>query len=651
MAVGWLAGLSGCGGGGGNPNPTLGTLTFTTNENITLNGTLTAMDPAGSALTFSKTSDPKSGALNLAANGGFTYAPKANFTGSDSFGVQVADAAGNKTTGTVSITVTVDRPPTAGNTVVRSDDGQNINVLDAANDPDKDPLTVTISAQSTAGTATVNSDGTVSISGLQGKGLLQFGYTVTDPTGLKASGTAAVFVGVNPFRAAYAADSASDGSYEVYLTDFANTPVQQSRATQGNLRLKGFAASDNGSTVVYRTQDTTNSATTSLSLVKTGASPTPVKIPLPSGVVPVVDGQGRDQFAVSSDGNWVAVIGGQGNASTLYVVNAAASPPAVSPVSPSIAGAAAVFASVPRFTADSKNVYFLASSVTGGANRSLYVVALNSPNSPVLISSLSQAFTSDDISAYSVALNQATIVEQANRSGRWGLFYIDPAHLQTEIPVNSQPAANTVITSSTVGLAPGFGGSNTGTKVAYDVGNPNVSPDSVGIYVGDVPPASPPAPQFVAQLETVIGFSPDDSKLLYTDGSQMFESAATAGSTGTQLGVGSQGWYDSTGNIVLLQKAHAAGQSLTYTARPFGSQAAMTPSGTVAYNVDVSGFGNGVAIFGQAQDSGTAPGTVTLQLASTLTSNGQTPSQAVALASSATPLDMTSSTSKVVSGQ
>jgi hypothetical protein len=74
----------------------------------------------------------------------------------------------------------------------------------------------------------------------------------------------------------------------------------------------------------------------------------------------------------------------------------------------------------------------------------------------------------------------------------------------------------------------------------------------------------------------------------------------------------------------------------------------MTPSGTVAYNVDVSGFGSGVAIFGQAQDSGTAPGTVTLQIASALTSTGQTPSQSVALSSSATPLDMTSYTSKVV---
>ena len=43
-----LAVMSACGGGGGgSPNPSLGTLTFTTNENVALNATLTATDPGG----------------------------------------------------------------------------------------------------------------------------------------------------------------------------------------------------------------------------------------------------------------------------------------------------------------------------------------------------------------------------------------------------------------------------------------------------------------------------------------------------------------------------------------------------------------------------------------------------------------------------
>jgi hypothetical protein len=643
-----ISACGGGGGGGGSPNPVLGKLSFTTNENVALTTSLTATDPGGGQVTFSQTGNPMSGTVSgFTPAGAFTYTPNPNFTGSDSFGIQAADAGGNKTAGTVTIVVTVNKPPTATSTVTRSDDGQNINVLKTANDPDSDHLTVTITAAPNVGTAAVNGDGTISISGLNGfKGLTRFGYTVTDPSGAKASANAAVFVGVAPFRAVFAADSGTNGSYEVYLTDFAAaTATQVSTATQGNLRLKGFATSDNGATVVYRTQDTTTATTTSLSLVRTATPATQVRIPLPSGIVPVLDDQGRDQFVVSPDGSWIALIAGAGNSNSLYLVNAAASPPAVTSIVPTIAGKAAVYATKPTFTSDSKNVYFLATSAAGSVNKSLYVVATSSLTAPTLVSTLSVPATNDEISAYSVAPNQATIVEFANRSGRVGLFYVDPAHLQVESPVNTTPDPGTAITSSTVGLAPGMGGSNTGTKVAYDVGVPVVSPHSVGVYVGDLPPAATPSPQFVAQLEHVIGFSPDDSKLLYTDNSQVFEIASSAGHSGTQLGMGNQGWYDSTGNIVLLQDPLSAGATLASNVRPFGPPKAVTPAGTVGYDVDVSGFGSGVVIFGQAANSGTAPPTVNLQLVSVLSPDGLGP---LPLTSSASPLNLSSYTSKVV---
>jgi hypothetical protein len=653
FTVGLVVCLYACGGGGGggSPNPVLGKLSFTTNENVALTTSMTATDPGGGQVTFSQTGNPTSGAVSgFTPAGTFTYTPNPNFTGNDSFAVQATDTAGNKTAGTVTITVTVNQAPTVTSTVVRSDDGQNIDVLKTANDPDKDHLTVTITDAANVGTAVVNSDGTVSISGLNGfKGLTRFGYTVTDPSNAKASANAAIFVGVAPFRAMFVADSATNGSYEVYLTDFAAaTPTQVSTATQGNLRLKAFAASDNGATVVYRTQDTTSASTTSVSLVRTATPATQVKIPLPSGIVPVLDDQGRDQFVVSPDGNWIALIAGAGNSNSLYVVNAAVSPPTVTAVVPTISGNAAIYATKLTFTSDSKSVYFLASSVAGGANKSLYVVSTSSLAAPTLVSMLSVAATNDEISAYSVAPNQSTIVELANRGGRIGLFYVDPAHLQVESPVNTTPDPGTAITASTVGLAPGLGGSNKGTKVAYDVGTPVLSPQSVGIYVADVPPAAPPNPQFVAQLEQVIGFSPDDTKLLYTDSSRVFEIGSGAGNTGIQVGVGSQAWYDSTGNIVLLQDQLSSGVSLTYNTRPFGSPKAITPTGTVAYDLDVSGFGSGVIIFGQAANIGTAPATAGLQLVSALSASAQPAGSPLPLTSSATPLDLTSYASKVV---
>jgi len=107
------------------------------------------------------------------------------------------------------------------------------------------------------------------------------------------------------------------------LTDFAADPVAMTAATQGNLRIKGFAISDNGTTVVYRTEDTATPATTSLSFVQTATPTKATAIQLPSGLVPVLDGNNKDQFLISPDGNWIAVIAGQGNANSLYVLNVA----------------------------------------------------------------------------------------------------------------------------------------------------------------------------------------------------------------------------------------------------------------------------------------------------------------------------------------
>ncbi len=642
---GLLAVLSACGGGGGgaSPNPVLGTLTFTTNENVALNGTLTATDPGGKAVTFATTSKPASGVLaGLPGSGTFIYTPNANFTGSDSFGVTATDASGNMSSGTVSITVTVDHPPTASNAVIQSNDGKSVNILQSASDPDKDPLTVSVTSGPNVGTATVNADNTVTVSG--SKGLVTFGYTVTDPSGKTATANAAVFVGVAPFRAAFVADSGTNGSYEVFLTDFVSTPTQISTATQGTLALKGFAIADNGSTVVYRTQDTANSATTSLSFVRTATPATQVAVPIPNGLTPVLDGHNKDQFVVSPDGSWIALIAGAGGTSSLYLVNTATS--TATAVVPSVGSSGAVFASQPTFTSDSKNVYFLASGQANGNNRSLFVVATSSLSTPVLVSDLSRSFTSDEISAYSVATNQSTIVFQGNRGGSVGIFSVDPKHLTQASQVNGNIVAATII-SSTVGLPAGLGGSNTGASVAYDVGIPGVSPPSVGIYVAAVPPAAPPAPQFVASIEHVIGFSPDDSKLLYTDGTQVSEIGAAAGNSGQQIGNGNEGWYDSGGNIVLVANTlSSGGATLSSNTRPFGTPSELTATGTAAFDLDVSGVAQGVTIYGQTANTGSAPSSVSLQLFDVASSN----THPITLKSSgATPVNLTTYASKVVS--
>lgn len=645
VAVGLVVCVTACGGGGGggSPNPVLGTLSFKTNENVALTTSLTATDPGGGQVTFSQAGNPTSGVVSgFTPAGTFIYTPNPNFTGSDSFAIQAMDAAGNKTAGTVTITVTVNQAPTAASTALRADGTAlaTINVLQSANDPDKDPLTVTIVDQppTGAGTASVNSDGSVSLSGLSGfKGLTHFTYQVKDPSGATAKGAAAIFVGTDPFRAAFVGDAAGNGSNEVYLTDFAADPVVMTAATQGNLRLKGFAASDNGATIAYRTEDTTSPAKTSLSFVKTATPAQSTAIALPTGTVPVLDGNNRDQFVVSPDGQWIAVIAGQGNSNSLYVVNIA-QPTVVSQIQP----AGAAYATLPAFSLDSKSIYFLATTVAGGAHKSLYYASLSTPAQTTLMSELSDTGSLDaDVSAYAVAPDQTRILLQAVRLGKPGVFFVNAQNPAMESRLN-EDVVGQAVGATTVGLPAGRGGSSTVSRVVYEVQGVSVT-HPPGIYVAEV--SSSPNPRLAVQNSSahVLGLRPDGAAFLYTDGAQVSE--AVIDTPGSQsVGGGYGGWYDSTGNIVLLSQ-HLPYQALASTSRgAFGTTNAVGTTSLAAVYNDVSGFDRGVAIIGQGPTSGTPPTTSTLQIVSALAPRGL-----LSLASFQSPLQLTSASSKVVS--
>lgn len=640
-----MLGLAACGGGGGSPTPVLGTLSFTTNQSVALNGTLTATDPGNSTVAFTKTSEPKSGIATVAPNGQFTYTPNAGFFGADAFGIQASDANGNNTAGTVTVTVTQDRPPSATNTIQRADGAAlaAVKVLQNASDPDKDPLTVTILDQppSGLGSVSVNSDGSVAISGLSGfKGVTHFTYQVSDPAGQTAKASAAIFIGTDPFRASFVGDAAANGSNEVYLTDFAADPVAMTAATNGNLRLKGYAISDNGATIAYRTEDSSNAANTALAFVKTSGPTQATAIPLPSGTVPTADSGGKDQFLVSPDGQWIAMIAGQGSSNSLYVLNVA-SPTVVTQVAP----AGAAYATLPSFSLDSKSIYFLATSVAGGAHKSLYFASLSSATQTTLISALSDPASSDEIYAYSVSPDQTRILLDANRQGRRGIYFVDAAHPQTEAQISRATAVGQSILNSTVGLPPGLGGSVTSSRVAYSVSaglDPIANP--AAIFVAEAS-ATNPNPRFVVANEKVIGLRPDDAAILYTDQAQVSEAVIDV--AGTQsVGGGFNGWYDSTGNIVLLE------QNVPYTVLASTSRGSFSSTqrvGTTSLAViysDVSGFNRGVTVIAQGPTSGSPPAAATLQLVNALAPQGLLP-----LAAFQSPLQLTSPVSRIVAGQ
>ena len=649
-----VSGLCACGGGGGsNPNPVLGTTSFSTLENAPLHGQLTASDPGGSQLTFSQTGNPASGTLSgFTPAGAFTYQPKASFSGSDSFPIQVTDSAGHSTTATVSITVNLDHAPVAQNVILRADGTAlaSINVLASVSHPDGGQLTVSITNTPLVGKASVNADQSVSITALPGgfKGLTTFTYTVTDVSGMSANAAAAIFVGADPFRAAFVGDANADGSNEVYLTDFAAAPQAVTAGTHGTLQLKGFAASDNGKTVAYRSQDTGTGAS-SLSFVQTASPTQQVAISLPSGVSLVQDGQGRDQFRVSPDGQWVALIAGQGGTSSVYVVNVA-TPTTVSAVVPQQGNA---YAAQVAFTPDSKNLYFLGSAVAPGSNgptnRSLFFVTLAAPDSIALISALSAPGTDDDVAAYAVSDDQLHILIQANRLGRVGLFFVGLAKPQTEMQVSHTFGIGEVLYSSTIGQPLGTAGSTVAPRVGYTTQNVTQLPATRNTFVAEV--TATPNPRSVATGgAVVIGLRSDEAALLYSKNSDVFENVVDSGTPDQFVGAGSNAWYDSTGNIVLLALAMAVPGTSSYypvlasTVRGSFPTTQLIDSGQEAVDyVNTTGFDRAVAIIAEGPTSGAAPSTATLTLV-----NAVAPDKLLPLANFKSPLQLTSDLAKVV---
>jgi predicted aconitase with swiveling domain len=272
---------------------------------------------------------------------------------------------------------------------------------------------------------------------------------------------------------------------------------------------------------------------------------------------------------------------------------------------------------------------------------------LGNPGATALVSAASDPATSDDVAAYSVAEDQSKIVVQANRGGRVGLYFIDPTHLQTEIQISQTPAFGQVISGSTISLPPGKGGSSSGSRVAYTVENSSTSA-LVGAYVAEV--STTPNPRLVAPAVQALGLRPDNLALLYSDGAQVAEAVIDSGTAGQPVGGGSNAWYDSTGNIVLLSQALPSGGSppdypaLASTVRgSFGTTQRVGSGGLAADYVNVTGFDRGVAIIGEGPTTGTPPTTAQLALV-----NALAPTSLIYLASFKSPLQLTSDSAKVV---
>lgn len=85
---------------------------FETYKNLELAGQLKVREPEGQEMTFTVTRPPKRGTLEIRGDGSFTYTPKKNKVGVDSFTFTAADPAGN-TSRETTVTVNILKPTDA----------------------------------------------------------------------------------------------------------------------------------------------------------------------------------------------------------------------------------------------------------------------------------------------------------------------------------------------------------------------------------------------------------------------------------------------------------------------------------------------------------------------------------------------------------
>ena len=83
-----------------------------TYKNLPLNGKLKVSDPEGQMLTYTVTRQPKRGDVTIAEDGSFTYTPKKNKVGVDSFVFTATDPAGNVSR-EATVTITILKPTDA----------------------------------------------------------------------------------------------------------------------------------------------------------------------------------------------------------------------------------------------------------------------------------------------------------------------------------------------------------------------------------------------------------------------------------------------------------------------------------------------------------------------------------------------------------
>jgi VCBS repeat-containing protein len=183
-----------------NDLPVAAADSFTTNEDVVLNGNLAANDTVSGdgGNVWALASAAAHGTVVINANGTFTYTPRANYNGSDAFTYALTDSNGDLVTATVSLTVnSVNDLPVAVVDSFITDKNAALNGNLATNDTlSGDGGNVwALKNGASHGSVVVNADGTFTYNpSANYSGSDSFTYTLTDSNGDVSTATVVVMV-------------------------------------------------------------------------------------------------------------------------------------------------------------------------------------------------------------------------------------------------------------------------------------------------------------------------------------------------------------------------------------------------------------------------------------------------------------------------
>lgn len=159
-------------------------------------------DADGDSLTASVVNSPANGSLTFNLDGSFTYVPKTNFSGTDTFSYVAADGSEESGATTVSLEVTaVNDAPTANSETYSVFKNHTLEVVAASgvlandSDVDGDAVTAVIVTQATHGTVTLESSGAFTYTPeTDYQGSDEFVYQAIDASGVTSQATVSIDV-------------------------------------------------------------------------------------------------------------------------------------------------------------------------------------------------------------------------------------------------------------------------------------------------------------------------------------------------------------------------------------------------------------------------------------------------------------------------